>query len=303
MEEYDIIIIGAGPGGITAGIYAGRQGTSTIMLEKGPAGGLGLEVPLMENYPGYEMIAGMSLIAEMKKQALKTSTLQEMEEVKSLTLKGNLFHVKTVKREYTAHAVILSTGSRHKKLDVPGEKELLGRGVCYCATCDGPLYAGKKVLMVGGGNSAAQEAIFLKNIGCDVILVHRRDQLRAEQYLQDQLKAQDIDIIWDSAVVEIKGDPFVETVTLKNLKTSQITEQKVNGIFISIGDEPINQLAKELGVELDTAGYIITDKFQRTNIKHVYAAGDVTGGFKQWVVACSEGAVAAMAAYNDLQKL
>lgn len=303
MEEYDIIIIGAGPGGISAGIYAGRQGTKTLMLEKGPAGGLGLEVPMMENYPGYEMIAGMSLIAEMKKQALKTSKLQEMEEVKSITFKNNNFNIKTSKEEYLARSVILSTGSRHRKLGVPGEEELLGRGVCYCATCDGPLYAGKKVLMIGGGNSAAQEAVFLKNIGCDVTLVHRRNELRAEQYLQDQLKAHSIDIIWDSAVEEIKGDPFVETVTLKNLKTSQLTDHNVNGIFIAIGDEPINQLAKELGVDLDPAGYIITDKFQRTNVKRVYAAGDITGGFKQWVIACSEGAVAAMAAYEDLQKI
>ncbi len=303
MEEYDIIIIGAGPGGLTAGIYAGRQGTSTLMLDKGPAGGLGLEVPSMENYPGYEMIAGMSLINEMKKQAIKTTELKQMEEVLSIKHHNDKFHIKTKNGEYAADAVILSTGSQHRKLGVPGEEEFLGRGVCYCATCDGPLYAGKKVLMIGGGNSAAQEAVFLKNLGCDVTLVHRRDELRAEQYLQDQLKEHDIDIIWDSGVEEIKGDNFVETVTLKNLKTSEVTEHQVNGIFIAIGDEPMNQLAKELGVDLDPSGYIITDKFQRTNIPRVYAAGDITGGFKQWVIACSEGAVAAMAAYEDLQKI
>lgn len=303
MEEYDIIIIGAGPGGLTAGIYGGRQGTKTVMIDKGPAGGLGLEVPMMENYPGYEMIAGMSLVTEMKKQALKTTELKQMEEVLSIEPQGGKFLVKTKNDEYLSLAIILSTGNKHRKLGVPGEAELLGRGVCYCATCDGPLFVGKKVIMVGGGNTAAQEAIFLKNIGCDVTMVHRRDELRADQYLQEKLKANEIEIIWDSVVEEIKGDPFVETVVLKNVKTSEISEVPAQGIFISIGDVPINQLAKDMGVELDKSGHIITDKFQKTNIPRVYAAGDITGGYKQWVVACSEGAVAAMAAYDDLQKM
>lgn len=302
MESYDIIIIGAGPAGLAAGIYAGRQGTSTLILEKGPAGGLGLEVPMMENYPGYEMIAGMSLINETKKQVLKTTPLHEREEVESVKSDNGSFIIKTINDQYHARALIFSTGSKHKTLDVPGEIKLLGRGVCYCATCDGPLFAGKKVYMVGGGNSAAQEAIFLKNIGCDVTLIHRRDELRAEKYLQEMLKEKKIDIIWDTVVEEVKGDQFVEFLVLKNLKTSIVTEVPAQGIFISVGDTPINQLAKKLGVKLDEQGYIITDKSQRTNIPQVYAAGDITGGYKQWIVACSEGAVAAMAAYEDLQK-
>ncbi|QUH22776.1 thioredoxin-disulfide reductase [Methanobacterium alkalithermotolerans] len=302
MESYDIIIIGAGPAGLAAGIYAGRQGTSTLILEKGPAGGLGLEVPMMENYPGYEMIAGMSLINETKKQVLKTTPLHEREEVESVKSDNGSFIIKTINDQYHARALIFSTGSKHRTLDVPGEIKLLGRGVCYCATCDGPLFAGKKVYMVGGGNSAAQEAIFLKNIGCDVTLIHRRDELRAEKYLQEMLKEKKIDIIWDTVVEEVKGDQFVEFLVLKNLKTSIVTEVPAQGIFISVGDTPINQLAKKLGVKLDEQGYIITDKSQRTNIPQVYAAGDITGGYKQWIVACSEGAVAAMAAYEDLQK-
>lgn len=302
MESYDIIIIGAGPAGLAAGIYAGRQGTSTLILEKGPAGGLGLEVPMMENYPGYEMIAGMSLINETKKQVLKTTPLHEREEVESVKSDNGSFIIKTINDQYHTRALIFSTGSKHRTLDVPGEIKLLGRGVCYCATCDGPLFAGKKVYMVGGGNSAAQEAIFLKNIGCDVTLIHRRDELRAEKYLQEMLKEKKIDIIWDTVVEEVKGDQFVEFLVLKNLKTSIVTEVPAQGIFISVGDTPINQLAKKLGVKLDEQGYIITDKSQRTNIPQVYAAGDITGGYKQWIVACSEGAVAAMAAYEDLQK-
>jgi thioredoxin reductase (NADPH) len=302
MEKYDIIIIGAGPGGLTAGIYGGRQGTRTLMIDKGPAGGLGLEVPMMENYPGYEIIEGMNLIAKTKKQAIKTTELKEMEEVLSITPEEDNFLIKTSKDEYLASAVILSTGNKHRKLEVPGEKELLGRGVCYCATCDGPLFVGKKVFVVGGGNTSAQEALFLKNIGCDVSMIHRRDQLRADHYLQDKLKEYGIEVIWDSVVEEIKGEQFVEKILIKNIKTSQITQLEANGIFISIGDIPLNQLAKGLGIDLDSSGHIITDKFQRTNIPRIYAAGDITGGYKQWVVACSEGAVAAMSANDDLQK-
>lgn len=302
MEKYDIIIIGAGPGGLTAGIYGGRQGTRTLMIDKGPAGGLGLEVPVMENYPGYEIIEGMNLIAKTKKQASKTTELKEMEEVLSITPEEDNFLIKTSNDEYLTRAVILSTGNKHRKLEVPGEKELLGRGVCYCATCDGPLFVGKKVFVVGGGNTSAQEALFLKNIGCDVSMIHRRDELRADHYLQDKLKEYKIEVIWDSIVEEIKGRQFVEKVLIKNVKTSQITQLEANGIFISIGDIPLNQLAKDLGIDLDNSGHIITDKFQRTNIPRVYAAGDITGGYKQWVVACSEGAVAAMSANDDLQK-
>ena len=303
MEKYDIIIIGSGPAGLTSGIYAGRQGTKTVMIDKGPAGGLGLEVPMMENYPGYEIIAGMSLIKEMKKQALKTTTLKEMEEILSIQAHEDNFLIKSSKGEYLANSIILCTGNQHRKLGAKGEDKFLGRGVCYCATCDGPLFAGKKVFMIGGGNSAVQEAIFLKNIGCDVTLVHRRDELRADKYLQKKLETLNIDIIWDTVVEEIKGEISLETIVLKNVKTSQENEVEAQGIFISVGDIPINKLAKELGVNLDQSGYIITDKFQKTNIPRVYAAGDITGGYKQWVIACSEGAVAAMAAYDDLEKI
>lgn len=303
MEKYDLIIIGSGPGGLTAGIYGGRQGSKTLMLDKGPAGGQGLEVPMMENYPGYEIIAGVSLIAQKKKQALKLAELHEMEEVTSIEPLGRIYKISTTKQEYHANAIILSTGSRHRPLNVPGETEFLGKGVCYCATCDGPLFSGKDVLIIGGGNSAAQEALFLKNIGCNVTIVHRRDQLRADKYLKEKLEEHKIPIIWDSDVEEIKGNVFVETVVLNNKKTSQKTEVSVSGVFIAIGDEPINQLAKDLGLDIDHNGYIITDKFQRTNLERVYAAGDITGGVNQWIVACSEGAVAATAAFEDLQKM
>jgi thioredoxin reductase (NADPH) len=303
MEEYDIIIIGAGPAGLTAALYSGRQNFRTLILEKMITGGVGAEVPMMENFPGFEIIAGKQLIELMKKQALKHSEIREKEEVKKVELVGDKIELSADEKKYLTRAIIISTGSKHRQLEVPGELEFLGRGVCYCATCDGPLYQGKKVLIIGGGNSAAQEALYLENIGVNVALVHRRDELRAENYLQDMLKEKDIPIFWDSVVKEIRGgDTGVKSVVLHNRKTGENKEVEIDGIFISIGDVPSNQVAASIGVELDSNGYIITDKSQRTNLPRVYAAGDITGGVKQWVVACSEGAIAALSAYEDLIK-
>jgi thioredoxin reductase (NADPH) len=303
MEEYDIIIIGAGPAGLTAALYSGRQNFRTLILEKMITGGVGAEVPMMENYPGFEIIAGKQLIELMKKQALKHSEIREKEEVKKVELVGDKMKLSADGKKYLTRAIIISTGSKHRQLEVPGELEFLGRGVCYCATCDGPLYQGRKVLIIGGGNSAAQEALYLENIGVNVALVHRRDELRAENYLQDIIKEKDIPIFWDSVVKEIRGgDAGVKSVLLHNRKTGENKEVEIDGIFISIGDIPSNQVAASMGVELDSNGYIITDKAQRTNLPRVYAAGDITGGVKQWVVACSEGAIAALSAYEDLIK-
>ena len=302
MEEYDIIIIGAGPAGLTAGIYAGRQGTKTLILDKKIAGGAGLEVPSMENYPGYEIIDGMSLIAKTKKQTEKNAEIKELEGVESIEKLNNGFNIKTLQNSYFGKSIIITSGSKHRLLKVPGEEEFKGRGVCYCATCDGPLYKDKDILMIGGGNSAVQEAIFLNNIGCNVTLVHRRNELRAETYLQNKLKEKKIPVIWNSTVKEIKGKQMVESVVLSD-KNGNTQEIKVQGIFIAIGDLPLSQIAKDLGVEVDGYGYIITDKTQRTNIKNVYAAGDVTGGVKQWIVSCGEGAVAATYAYHDLENI
>ena len=302
MEEYDIIIIGAGPGGLTAGLYAGRQGTKTLILDKGLTGGAGLMVPSMENYPGYDLIAGMSLIAKMKAQTEKNAEIREMEGVETIDRVHNGFVLTTPKGTYFAKSIILATGTSHKKLNVPGEDHFTGLGVSYCATCDGLLFKDKNIFMIGGGNSALQEAIFLNNVGCNVTVVHRRNEFRAEKYLQDKLKEKGIPVIWDSVVEEIKGKQMVESVILSNNKDDSSQELKVQGIFIAIGDIPSSDLAKELGVNVDKYNQISTDKTQRTNIDNVYAVGDVTGGVKQWVVACGEGAIAASYAYQDLEQ-
>lgn len=310
MENYDIIIIGAGPAGLTAGMYAGRQNSKTLVIDKGMAGGLGLEVPMMQNYPGFDLISGMELIGKMKAQSESYCEILENTVIESIEKIEDGFHLKTKnspllmttddagEREFYAKAIILATGASHRHLNVPGEAEFLGRGVAYCATCDGMFFIGKDVLMVGGGNSAAQEALYLKNLGCNVKLVHRRDELRCEHHLQKALEENGIEVLWNSTIEEIKGEMAVDSVTL--LKDGERTDLKTDAVFIAIGDDPSNDLAKDLGISLDDGGYIVTDKNQSTNVEHVYSAGDITGGVKQWIVACGEGAVAAMSAYNDL---
>jgi len=310
MEEYDIIIIGAGPAGLTAGMYAGRQNSKTLVIDKGLAGGLGLEVPMMQNYPGFDLISGMELIQKMKSQSENYCEIMENETIQSIDKVEGGFLLKTKTspllmseesdeiKEFKAKSIILATGASHKHLNVPGEEEFLGRGVAYCATCDGMFFVDKDVLMVGGGNSAAQEALYLKNLGCNVKLVHRRDELRCEHHLQKALEEKGIEVLWNSTVEEIKGEMMVDSVRL--MRDGKEEDYKTDAVFVAIGDDPSNDLAKELGVELDENGFIITDKNQATNVEHVYSAGDITGGVKQWIVACGEGAVAAISAYNDL---
>ena len=304
MEKYDIIIIGAGPGGLTAGIYAGRQGTKNLIIDRDLAGGIGREVPEMENYPGFENISGLELIEKMKSQAIKNTELHEMENVEDI-IKNNdeyRFTVKTDKTEYQTKSIILATGSSHRHLNVKGEEEFKGKGVSYCATCDGFFFQGRDIIMVGGGNSALQEAIYLKNLGANVTLVHRRNEFRAQTHLQNMIKESEIPTILNATVEEIKGDMLVESAILKDTESNELHEIPVNGIFISVGYIPHTELCEKLGVDLDESGHIIIDKEQKTNIDYVYAIGDVCIGLKQWVVACGEGAVAATSAFNDINK-
>ena len=304
MEKYDIIIVGAGPGGLTAGIYAGRQGTKTLILDKNLAGGIGREVPEMENYPGFDLVSGLELAEKMKNQCVKNVELHENEGVNTIEkIEDNdyNFKVESDEHSYLTKTVIIATGSSHQQLNIPGEEEFKGRGVSYCATCDGMFFAGKDIAMVGGGNSALQEAVFLSNLGCNVTVIHRREEFRAEQYLQDKLKEKGIKTIMNATVEEIKGDMLVNSITIKDKESGELKDFEVNGVFISVGYKPHTKLAEELGVDLDKNNQIITDKNQKTNIDYVYSAGDVCGGVKQWVVACGEGAIAATSAYKDIE--
>lgn len=304
MEKYDIIIVGAGPGGLTAGIYAGRQGTKTLILDKNLAGGIGREVPEMENYPGFDLVSGLELAEKMKNQCVKNVELHENEGVNTIEKIENNdynFKVESDEHSYLTKTVIIATGSSHQQLNIPGEEEFKGRGVSYCATCDGMFFAGKDIAMVGGGNSALQEAVFLSNLGCNVTVIHRREEFRAEQYLQDKLKEKGIKTIMNATVEEIKGDMLVSSITIKDKESGELKDLEVDGVFISVGYKPHTKLAEELGVDLDKNNQIITDKNQKTNMDYVYSAGDVCGGVKQWVVACGEGAIAATSAYKDIE--
>lgn len=304
MEKYDIVIVGAGPGGLTAGIYAGRQGTKNLILDKGLAGGIGREVPQMENYPGFDNVSGLELVEKMKEQAIKNCELHENENVSEITKNDDeyRFTIKTDKDSYLSKTIILATGSSHRELNAKGEDEFKGKGVSYCATCDGFFFQGRDIIMVGGGNSALQEALYLNNLGANVTLVHRRDEFRAQKHLQDQIHEEGINVIYNAVVEEIKGDMLVESVVLKDTQSGELTDLPISGIFISVGYIPHTELAEQLGVDLDESGHIIIDKEQKTNVDYVYAIGDVCVGLKQWVVACGEGAVAATSAYHDLKK-
>ncbi len=301
MEKYDIIIIGAGPAGLTAGIYAGRQGTSALILDKDAAGGKGREIAKMENYPGFKEISGSELIDKMNDQ-MQNTVLEEFNHVETIAKieEGEYnFKINTIKNTYLSKTLILTTGTIRKQLNVKGEEEFKGRGVSYCATCNGMFFKGKDIIVAGGGNTALEEALFLNNLGCNVTIIHKKSKLKAEEFLQNKITEKEIKVLLNTKIEEIKGEQIVSSVIIK--KDSEVREIPINGIFISEDYKPQNTLVKELNIELDETNHIKTDKNQRTNIEYVYAAGDVCGGLKQWVVACAEGAIAATSAYEDLK--
>ena len=298
MVGEDLVVVGAGPAGMTAGMYGVRSGLKTLVLEKGISGGLSNEAPEIENYPGFNRVGGMELASKIKDHVSRYVEIRELEKVEMIEVSSNELVVTSDKNSYRTRAVVMSTGTRHRRLGAKGEAEFLGRGVSYCATCDGFFFKNKPVAVVGGGDSAVREALYLRNLGCMVTLIHRRDKLRAERYLQQKLEDAGVIICWNSVVKEIKGDKSLKSVILDSKGVE--SELPIAGLFISVGEEPNSELAAKMGVALDANGYIITDRSQRTNLKRVYAAGDVTGGVRQVVVACAEGAVAALSAYNDL---
>ena len=301
--DYELAIIGAGPAGYSATIYAVRSGIKTVIFDKGVGGGLASIAPNIENYAGFGEIPGIELMQKMKNHVEKYTKINFNEEVKEISKGNNFFLIKTNKEKYKVKAVLITTGTEYRKLNAPGEKELSGKGVSYCATCDGFFFKNKRVAIVGGGNSALIEAIYLKQIGCsEVYLIHRRDQFRAEKSYVNEAKEKGINFILDSVVEEINGEAKVENLDLKNKKTNEISKIDVDGVFISIGEIPQNDIAKKLGVELDEKGFIKIDKQGRTSVKGVYAAGDVTGGLRQVITAASEGAIAALSTTEVLGK-
>jgi len=297
--ELDVLIIGAGPAGLAAGIYARRAGLSCVILEKGVPGGQVLTSPMIENYPGFPEIPGMKLMDNMAEHARRYVDIREGEEVLRVR-GGDKFEVSTTSGKYHSRALILTTGSTHRKLAVKGEEGMTGRGVSYCATCDGFFYKTREAIVVGGGNTALTDALYLHSIECKVTLVHRRDSFRADKHLQESVAERKISVLLDTVVEEIVGGEQVTAVKLRNLKTGKVETKPVNGVFVAVGEVPSSQLAAELGLELDPGGFVVVDKTFRTNVQYVYAAGDVSGGIRQIVAAVHGGAAAALACFEDL---
>jgi thioredoxin reductase (NADPH) len=299
LVETDLLIVGGGPAGLAAGIYAVRSGLNTAVVEKEVLGGQVATTPIVENYPGFTQVGGKTLVDIMVTHALQYVQIFKGEEVISVE-KGYPFEVVTTRRRFKAKTLLLATGASHKQLGVPGEARLSGRGVSYCSTCDGPLFKGKQVLMVGGGNSAVTEALHLLHMGIQVTLTHRRDTLRAQDFLIQQLKESGIPVLWNTEIEEILGQERVTAVRLRDNKTHQTRDMAVDGVFIAIGYTPAVKLAQKLGIDLDEDGYIRHDGKHRTNVPGIYSAGDVEGGYKQIVTATGQGSAAAMSIFEDL---
>ncbi len=299
LVEADVVIVGGGPAGLSAGIYTVRSGLTTVVVEKGPLGGQVATTPIVENYPGFTRVPGKSLVDILVSHALQYVQIFQGEEVLEI-LPGDPLQVKTSRRRFHARAVILATGANYRHLGIPGEDRLAGRGVSYCATCDGSFFKGKRVVVVGGGNSAATEALYLNNIGVQVTMVHRRDTFRAQDHLVRNIKANDIPVLWNTEVKEIRGKERVTEVLLVNNKTGVSTTMATDGVFVAIGYDPTTKLAVKSGVEITPDGFIKHDSHHRTNLPGVYSAGDVEGGYKQIVTAMAQGTEAALSVYEDL---
>ncbi|RLI43204.1 thioredoxin-disulfide reductase [Candidatus Bathyarchaeota archaeon] len=305
MESLELVIIGAGAAGLAAGIYAARSGLKTLILEEKLAGGNTADAPIIENYPGFLSISGRELAQKMLAHCKKFNVeIHEMERVTGLNLKSERKTVKTDKAVYETKTVIIASGTHYRELGVPGEKEFYGRGVSYCGVCDGPLFKGKRVLVVGGGNAAAITALYIAGLASQVKLSHRRDVLRAEESLVKTLESKEnVEILWNTELKEVKGKDLVEKVTLFNNKTGDTWELKIDGVFVQVGEAPNSQLAREAGVKVDEGGYIVVDVRQRTNIAGVYAAGDVTNHpVKQVGTAVGQGITAALEAYGYVRR-
>ena len=291
---YDMIVVGGGPGGYTAALYAARAGLDTVVLEKLSAGGQMALTEQIDNYPGFEDgIDGFSLGEKMKRGTERFGVETKLTEVLSLDLSGTVKKAEASEGPLFARTIVLATGAGPRELGIEGEQELIGKGVNYCAACDGMFYKNKTVVIAGGGNTAAADALILSRICKKVIVVHRRDTLRATKiYHEPLMKAENVEFRWDSEIIELLHDEKVIGIRLRNVKTGEETTLACDGVFVSIGRKPSSELVKDQ-VEVDPAGYIIADESTRTNIPGVFAVGDVrTKALRQVVTAVADGATA-----------
>lgn len=307
MQKYDFdtVILGGGPAGFSAGLYSARGGSTTAILDTNMMGGQPSNYLELENYPGFSQIGGYELMEKFEQHADKFGVQKfEMQEITEIDLTSQPKIIKTNDIEFHAKTVIIATGASPMKLGIAGEREFIGRGVSYCAICDGAFYKDKVIAVIGGGNSAVEEAVYLTKFASKVYIIHRRDELRADKIIQDRaLKNDKIEIIWDSCVREIKGDETVKSIVVENTKTSSVEEISVSGVFPYIGICPnIEKLGN--GLALDNKGFIITDTTMKTSIEGVYAIGDVRNTpLRQVITAASDGAVAAVYANKYIDSL
>ncbi len=296
---HDIIIIGAGPAGITAAIYALRAGVSVIIFDRNLYGGQAAITAQIENYPVIKSITGAMFAQKLYQQAIDLNANILFEEVISVDFSDAFQTITTNKNTYTAKTVIVATGVKRRELNCEGEKQFAGKGVSYCATCDGAFFRNKNVVVVGGGNTALEDALFLSNQCRNVTLIHRRDTFRAEKHLVDAvLSRYNITILYDSNVKSIKGNHVVNAIDVYHTKQNQTTTIETDGVFIAIGYEPDNEMVSHY-LNVNTEGYIVSDEYCHTNIEGVFVAGDTrTKHLRQIITACADGAVAGVSAVS-----
>ncbi|MEI3597456.1 MULTISPECIES: thioredoxin-disulfide reductase [unclassified Oceanobacillus] len=302
---YDVIIAGAGPAGMTAAVYASRANLKTLMIERGIPGGQVANTEDVENYPGYDHILGPDLSNKMFEHAKKFGAEYAYGDIKDVVDHGDYKTVIAGNKEYNTKSLIITTGAEHKKLGIPGEEELAGRGVSYCAVCDGAFFKERHLVVVGGGDSAVEEGMYLTRFASKVTIIHRRDELRAQKILQERaFNNEKIEFIWDTGVTEINGENGkVVSVTLENRNTGEKSNFQTDGVFIYIGTEPLSEPFQSLGIT-DEEGYIPTDENMATKIPGVFAAGDIRDKkLRQIVTATGDGSIAAEEAISYVENL
>ncbi|GMT41696.1 MAG: thioredoxin-disulfide reductase [bacterium] len=303
MEMYDLVIIGGGPGGIAAAIYALRARMKTILIEKAGIGGQIALSDIVENYPGFPALSGMDLMQKFEEHAKKEGLDVKYDLVKSIRKENDTFHIEVGKETLPAKSVIIATGADPSELGIPGEREFFGKGVSTCATCDGPFYRGKDVAVIGGGDTAVKEAVFLSKLVNKLYLVHRRDQLRAEKLLQERIFSKDnVEFCWHSVGVEVKGNPQgVNGIVIENRQTKQRRTLDVEGVFIFVGLTPITKFTD---CEKDKWGFLITDQNMQTSVPGLFAVGDCrVTPLRQVATAVGDGAIAAVKAEEYVSEL
>src|SRR5690625_127795 len=302
---YDVIIVGAGPAGMTAAVYASRANLDTLLLERGVPGGQMADTEDVENYPGFDHILGAELSNKMFEHAKKFGAEYAYGDVKDVEDHGDYKTVYAGDKSYHTKALIITSGAQYKKLGIPGEEELTGRGVSYCAVCDGAFFREQELLVIGGGDSAVEEGMYLTRFASKVTVVHRRDELRAQKILQDRAFANDkMEFIWDTVAEQINDvDGKVGSVTLKNVKTGETYDHEIGGVFVYIGMVPLSEPFKSLGI-VDDEGYIPTNENMETNVPGVFAAGDIrVKDLRQIVTATGDGSIAAETAQKYIETL